>query len=41
MMGQGTEDQDKGEKPLQAEKLESIKVTYRRKGCSLVDGRNG
>lgn len=40
-MGQGTEDQAKGRKPLQVEKLEGIKITYRRKGCSLVGGRNG
>lgn len=38
MMGQGTEDQAKGRKPLQVEKLEDIKNTYRRKACSLDDG---
>lgn len=38
MMGQGTENQAKGRKPLQTEKLEGIKNTYRRKAYSLDDG---
>lgn len=37
-MGRGTEDQAKGRKPLQVEKLEGVKITYRKKGVVLSIG---